>query len=102
MNGGRNAINQTKPIEADERQVFRVGETLPPGDGAEVEQTMGSDAALRQDGFSKAKQIRRRSVQRRRSHETAEALPPVDQSLVHEDFIARVTVKRLTPNLLAN
>ena len=47
---------------------------------------MGSDAALRQDGFSKAEEVGRRSLQWRRGYETAQPLPSVDQSFVNEDF----------------
>ena len=47
---------------------------------------MRGEATLRLDSFGEAEEIGRRSLQRRRCYETAQALPSVDQSFVNEDF----------------
>ena len=86
MNSGRDAIDQTKSIQADERRALGIGKTFPPKDRSEVEEPVRGDATLRQDSFGEAEEIGRRSLQRRRGYETAQALPSVDQSFVNEDF----------------
>ena len=86
MNSGRDAIDQTQPIQGYERRALGIGKPFPPEDGSEVEEPVRGEATLRLDSFGEAEEIRWRSFQRRRGYETAQALTSVDQSFVNEDF----------------
>ena len=102
MNSGRDTIDQTQSIQGNERRALEIGKPFPPEDGSEVEEPVRGEATLRLDGFGEAEEIGRRSLQRRRRDELPRPCRRLTSPSSTRISIARVTVKRLTPNLLAN
>jgi len=86
MNGGRNIVDEAKPVELDQFLVRRIGEVVAPGELGEGEQPMARRAPLRLHRLGKAREIGGLAAQRRRRDETAEALAAADQALVDENL----------------